>query len=339
MPRLHGRSPALPERAIRVGSLALVCAAIAAPRLAIADDRALALQAFKEGRELMAAGKVAEACPKFAAAAQLSPTAGVRLNLAECYAKLGKIASAWTKATEALGIAERAGDAAAVKIAQGQLAGLKPRLSYLTVNVAKPAAPGLEVSLDGDRIPDALWGMESPADPGPHEVVARATAVAPWNSQATVTDEGSRTTVVVPVLAPPAPVVSAPAPATLPLATGAAPFWTRRTAHTSALVTAGLGIVGVAVGTGFGVDAAGKQSDYNQIKARGTCTTQCVAESQQAVSAATGSTVGFVVGGVLVAAGAVLWLTAPAANAGEPKLGVAPIAGPSELGAGVTGSF
>jgi thioredoxin-like negative regulator of GroEL len=66
-----------------------------------ADDRAIAQQVFQEARELMAAGKFVEACPKFAAAAQLSPTAGVRLNLSDCYAALGKVASAWGKADEA----------------------------------------------------------------------------------------------------------------------------------------------------------------------------------------------------------------------------------------------
>jgi hypothetical protein len=168
-----------------------------------ADDKAIAQQAFREGRELMAAGRVAEACPKFAAAAQLSPTAGVRLNLAACYGKLGRVASGWAKANEALSIAERAGDLAATKLAQEQISALEPRLSYLTVVVQRTsAAPGLEVTLDGEAIPSQVWGTALPVDPGDHEVTARAPGFQPSTTKTTITGDGTRTTVPLPTLQP-----------------------------------------------------------------------------------------------------------------------------------------
>ncbi len=152
-----------------------------------ADDRAVAEQAFQQGRQLMAEGKVAEACPKFAAAAQLSQTTGVRLNLADCYAKLGKLASAWAKAEEALTFAERAGDSAAATLARAQMAALKPILTYLTVSVTDASAvQAMEVTIDGEKLPAAVWGTPFPVDAGEHEVTARAPGYGPYSTRVTV---------------------------------------------------------------------------------------------------------------------------------------------------------
>jgi hypothetical protein len=317
------------------------------PSTARADDRATALQDFQEGRDLMAAGKTAEACPKFAAAAQLSQTAGVRLNLAECYAKLGKTASAWAKANEALVLADRANDSAAAEVARTQMSDLEPKLCYLTILVATEAAPpGLEVALDGESVPDHLWGTRMPADPGDHELTAKAPGRVAWATKATVTSVP--TTVRVPALTIGGAAVPALGPDGMLLAdappksdggeprapTSGVP-WSRSTAHLAALVSGGLGVVALGIGTGFGIEAASKKSDYEQHETRGVCNdATCAAETQQAFAAATGSTVGFVAGGVLVAAGVVLWLTAPGKG-----VAVTPVGGPQGLGASVVGSF
>jgi serine/threonine-protein kinase len=76
------------------------------------------------------------------------------------------------------------------------------------------------------------------------------------------------------------------------------------------------GVVGVGVGTVFGIVALGKRSDLDRL-----CPgyPRCVDSQRSDVQgnyddakhAATISTVGFVLGGVLVAGGVVLWLVAP----------------------------
>lgn len=333
-------------RSLSLPSIVLVAVGLVS-RAAMADDRAIAQQAFEEGRALMTAGRVAEACPKFAAAAQLSQTAGVRLNLAECYAKLGKTASAWAKASDALSLAERAGDSAAASLARAQMSALQPRLSYLTIVVAKETAPpGLEIALDAEPVPAPLWGTALPVDPGDHEVTARAPGRQPSSTKASVTGEGVRLTVSVPVLlaaAEQSPAVQAPAS---PLAGPSGPAGADVSAGSSAttmralsVVSGGLGIVGLGVGAAFGLDASAKKSGYQQRETGGGCDAQCVSLSKQAVTAATASTIAFIAGGALVAAGAVLWLTAPRERSEALGVALVPMAGPQGAGAGLSGSF
>ncbi len=138
------------SRRIASAFLAAALAVLTAP--ARADDRAAAQQLFQQGKELMRAGSFAEACPKFEAAEKFSATPGVRLNLAECWVKLGRTASAWGKYDEALLMAERGGDKAAAAVASAGKAALEPQLVYLTVAVGDPArVPGLEVHRDGEE--------------------------------------------------------------------------------------------------------------------------------------------------------------------------------------------
>jgi hypothetical protein len=279
----------------------------------------------------MAAGNFTEACPKFAAAARLSQTAGVRLNLAECYARLGKTASAWAKANEALTLAERAGDTAAAELARGQMADLKPKLSSLTIGVPRAAVvAGMEIALDGEPIPDAVWNTPLPVDPGEHEIVVKVPAHRPWSTRAVVTGVGTRSTVsVLARLADePGPATDLPARAS----PGATPIL--------AAVAGGLGLVGLGVGTAFGLDAMSHKSQYQQHQVDGRCIDeQCVTLSSEAVTSATASTIGFVAGGALMAGGLVLWLVAPGRGAEGPGIALAPVAGPQTAGVGVSGSW
>jgi tetratricopeptide (TPR) repeat protein len=308
-------------------SLALSLLLLAAT--ARADDRAIAEQAFEQGRELMAAGRYAEACQKFEAAAGLSPTAGVRLNLAECYTRLGRLASAWAKADEALAIAERASDAAAADLARRQKAALGPRLSHLIVSVdAGPAPP--KVTLDGKPLPEGVWGTSLPVDPGDHAVVARRASGETWSRTVTVGEEGGSASVTVPA----AQGLRARAEEGPQDGRG----WS--STRTLALVSGGLGVVGLGIGAGFALDAAAKKSQYEQHQQAGRCVdTQCVTISQGAVASATVSTVAFTAGAVLSAAGVTLWLLSPSAGPASASLGFAPEVAPSALGATFRGVF
>ena len=74
-----------------------------------ANNRAAAEALFNEGRSLVAGGHYSDACPKFEASQQLDPGLGTLLNLAECYEKLGKTASAWAEYREAIPLARASG--------------------------------------------------------------------------------------------------------------------------------------------------------------------------------------------------------------------------------------
>ncbi len=87
----------------------------------------------------MGAGHAREACPKYADSQRLDPQLGTLLHLGECYAKIGKTASAWASFRDADEIASsahrpaRAEDSASASRRSGR------RLSELVVTVSDPA--------------------------------------------------------------------------------------------------------------------------------------------------------------------------------------------------------
>jgi serine/threonine-protein kinase len=332
----------------RFTSSAVLFAALVASPAVRADDRATAQELFQQAKDLIAAGKMAEACAKFAAASELSQTAGVRLNLASCYEKIGRTASAWTRYDEALTIAERSGDSAAAQLAKDGQAALKGHLSYLSVAVSKDAAavPDLDVLRDGQRVPRAAWGVSVPVDPGEHEIKAVAPAHKAWTTTTKVAGEGMHAEVQVPVLAvEDAPTPIAPAAATAPAEQAEEPsgLFSGRggTQRITAVVSAGVGVVALGIGGAFGAQMLSKKSDYQSHQgSAGQCLdAQCASSSSAAISDGNVATVGFIAGGVLVAAGAVLWLTSPRSASKPTAAAIVPVAGPRVAGVGIEGSW
>ena len=74
---------------------------------AATSQRALAEVLFRQGRELMAQGRVADACGKFAESLRLDVALGTSLNLAVCLETQGRLASAWSEYNRAAAIARR----------------------------------------------------------------------------------------------------------------------------------------------------------------------------------------------------------------------------------------
>ena len=120
----------------------------AAPSVRAQEGKALAEALFRDGRELMADGKVHEACSKFAMSQRIEPKLGTLLNLASCNEADGKIASAWAQFTEARAIAERTGQAEREQFAREHADALSTRLSRITV----ASADGSELSLQLDGV-------------------------------------------------------------------------------------------------------------------------------------------------------------------------------------------
>lgn len=87
------------------------------------------------------------------------------------------------------------------------------------------------------------------------------------------------------------------------------------------VVAGGVGIVGIGVGTVFGLKAKSTYNDaVDGCDAEHQCPQGSLDKADDASSQATLSTVSFIAGGVLLAGGAVLYLTAPriAAASGSP---------------------
>ncbi len=128
---------------------------------------------FEDGRQLMTQGKYAEACPKFAASERLDPSTATLLNLASCYERQGRTATAWATYKEAASAANAAGRNDYLVAAERHASGLEANLARLTLNVDQPVE-GLHVERDGGPVDRAEWGISIPVDPGSHSIAATA---------------------------------------------------------------------------------------------------------------------------------------------------------------------
>jgi hypothetical protein len=110
---------------------------------------------FRNGRDLIAAGKIAEACSAFEESQKLEPAVTTLLNLAGCREKLGQIATAWGLFLDVVRQTRSAADASARQlhdVAQARAQKLEPRVSRLAINVPqKSQFDGLGVVLIPDR--------------------------------------------------------------------------------------------------------------------------------------------------------------------------------------------
>jgi hypothetical protein len=297
----------------------------------------------------MAQHRYADACPKLADSQRLAPSGGTLINLAECYEHTGQTASAWVAWKDAAARANAAGKAGAEKSAFDRAALLEPKLARLSIVVtAESDVAGLEVKRDGVAVGHAEFGLPIPVDPGTHVVEAHAPKKKPWSSQVDVAAKQTDARVTVSLADDAAALaVSSRAPAVSPnaatLSTGAeAPPATQTQGSsaqkTIAWVALGVGVVGVGVGTVFGLQAKSKNDEAlqpNNCPTSMRCTQNGLNLTDDAKSAATISTIGFVAGGVALAAGAVLWITAPSKSG----VYVAPSVGSSFQGATLAGRF
>ncbi|MEO6598271.1 MAG: tetratricopeptide repeat protein [Polyangiaceae bacterium] len=272
---------------------------------------------FNQGRGLMAAGKFSEACPKFEASQQLDPGLGTMLNLAECYEKTGRTASAWAEYREAIPLARAAGSKVRLDLANERAQALQERLSTLTIRAMSGDDEDvhLEVRRDGVALQPAEFGSPIPVDPGEHVVEALAPGKQPWSAKVQVSGDAAKILVEIPnlqapgVQAQPASTLSSSLSTTPPAADKPPSGGQQRIG----LVVTGVGVVGIGLGAFFGLQASSKWSE-----AKGKCTDYpygCTSDAtdlrSSANSRATASTLAFVGGGVLVATGLVLYLTAP----------------------------
>jgi hypothetical protein len=291
-------------------------------------DPAAAEAAFVEARALLAQGKVAEACPKLELSYTLDPALGTLLNLGDCLERTGRTASAWVRYREAASMAVQQNQREREAIARARASALEPRLCRLVVRAE--ARANLEVSRDGVPVATAAIGLAVPVDPGSHLIEAKAPDVVPFSKRVDVaapTKDGACpvTTVDIPTLegervqntlvAKPTPT---PTPRPIDLTPDPAPptpssRWALP--HTLAVVAAAGGVVAVGVGTVFALGASSTKND-----ADGKCTPAgCTAEGKNLLTdaghKADAATVTFVIGGALLATGAVLWITSPSLRA------------------------
>lgn len=138
------------------------------------SDVARADALFKDAKQLVSAGRYADACPKFSESLRLASGIGVTLHLADCYERTGRTASAWTEFREAERLAHEKSDKRA-ETAHARAEALEGKLRRLTIALAPTVATtSSELQMDGEPLPREQWNVALAVDPVDHVVTLRA---------------------------------------------------------------------------------------------------------------------------------------------------------------------
>jgi hypothetical protein len=283
-------------RAALVAAIVLLAGtahAQASPNAVVAE------QLFREGEQAFAAGRVHEACEKFAASNKLDPAPGTLNNLAVCHEKEGKTASAWLEFGELAALAQHAGKKDRERAARERAATLEKSLAR--VQIAAPEGARLtSIAYDGAALDPAAIGTAFPVDPGEHtfdftdDKGRRATTKL-------VVRPGPGLTSVTPAFpAPEEPARPKPSPPSAPKEAPREPARAGDGARTASFVLFGAGAIGIGVGAVFGVLANAHRDDH---------------PNDNAFTYAEVSTIAFGVGLAAAAVGAVLFVATPKRSA------------------------
>lgn len=271
-------------------------------------DKALAEALFRAAKDLQGQGKLAEACAKYVESHRLDPKPGTILNVASCHEEEGKTATAWADYAEAATFAARARQTERERFARARAEELEKRLSFVTFEF--PTGQEVTVALDGKALTTAASGTRVPLDPGEHTVDVRAPGKMPWTTHVTVDAGPAERTVTIPPLADDGVSSAPPPPIVAPGSPGAPPS----TQRTLGWIGVGVGGAGLVVGSVFGAMTLSETSTIDEHCRGSLCDAVGLAANDDAHASATISTVGFVVGGLALAAGVVLLVTAPPAS-------------------------
>jgi len=307
-------------------TLGLVSAAalgLARPSSAAPDEVSTrrADELFREGQRLFDAGKIQEACARFAESRRLDPTLGALLNLANCHEAEGKTASAHAEFDEAAKLAAQRGPAERERegLARDHLLALEKKTSYVALEIG-PGAALAEIKVDGQALDRAAWAAPIPLDPGDHAITFAAPGKKTLSKTVKIAEPGTQK-LAVPALEDESSGLPPPPPP---------PPDDGRGRRIAGFVAGGVGLVGIGVGSYFGIRAASKQSAAQGHCAGRFCDPEGLSLDRDAHGSATVSTVLFGVGIAGLAAGAVLVLTSLPKSQGQAAiLRVRPLVGAS----------
>jgi hypothetical protein len=309
----------------RLLAITLFVAVLAAlPRHAAAqgqssENKAAADALFDQAKQLFAAGDLEKACAMFEGSLRLAEQLGTRLNLADCYEKIGRTASAWAEFREAATLAAKKGDKRE-QFARSRVAELQPKLVKVVV-VVPHRVKGLAVHRDGVTLSDATFDVETPIDPGKHTFEASADGYHTWSQEVDVGTEGVAR-VEVPALK------EAPKPKLSSLDPAEEARRARKTRRTIAFVVGGVGVAGLATSIALGLAAKSKWDDAQPYCVDNVCDPMGAQINSDARGLADTATIVAGVGAAALVTGVVLYLTAPKVPAAEkPVVGIMPAAG------------
>lgn len=302
-------------RSERVRIVALIaCAACVglAPRAASAAEAGPdPLVPFEEGRTLVRSGRYAEALGKFDESYRIKATSGALLNMADCFEKLGRYASASTAFERAAVLATENNQVERAQEAVGRLAAVSSLVSRLTVKAPSESM----VTIDGEAV---TIGSAQPVDGGEHVVrvvmhcrganEVRVNIGLRSDDHVVSVEPGPRSSE--PECGRPPPTINVFSPPERPGSS-----WGSQ--KTVAVVLGGASLVALGAGIGFGLSAASKKDEL--ATACRNYPSGCPLDRRDelettyddASRAAAYSTLGIVAGVVFLGAAVGLYLTAP----------------------------
>ncbi len=338
-------------RPIAVALAALVFCSAVAPRIALADEDAAAAESlFQEARRLSDAGNYREACPKFLASQKAGPGVGTLLNLGACYEKTGQIASAWARYKEAQSFAQRTNRPDREKTARERALKLEPRLPKLTITWKDPS---VEVKRDDVPVDEGAVGSPVPVDPGSHTITARASGKKTWSKTVTFT-EAQNENVTIPPLEEDQGGGTKEAGGTKATSDGGGTQSSDTTAplveskgngmRTASYVVLGAGVVGVGVGSYFGLTTFSAWGDAKKHCTGVICDSTGVKLANDAKTDGTIATASMFAGGALVGLGLVLFFMSPSDKSSPPtgtltSPRITPAVGPTFAGLTMSGAL
>jgi len=311
---------------------------------------------FQQGRRALEAHDCAEASVKLTASLQLEPAVGTLISLAECEEETQKLAGARLHWQQAAILADAKNDPLRRgPFARRMFEAVDPRVPRLLVRLA-PSAPASSVFQRDDlALGRATLGIEVPVDPGAH-IVAVSAPGRETRRYSVQLGEGEHKVLDV---EPGPEMMTARAVGDLPTAehsaasvqataeAAAVPQATSDRARGSSLgrpptlayVSGTVGIVGLVAGSYFGMRTFSQWS-----KAKADCQSSCGpgsparSEQSDAAQSATLSTVSFCIGGAALAAGMVLWITAPSVEPTS-NISLVPALGTDQVGLVAKGAW
>lgn len=286
--------------------------------------RAAASRMVEEAGERFEAGDYAAALELFHRASEANPGPVPILGEARTLVKLGRLVAAEERyvavGRSPLPATDAEAARTAVQEARAELEKLRQRIPTLTITVAGPEAkdPTVEVQIDGRPVNPALLGYPNPVDPGERVITlwVRGSKVV---HVAVALQEGDRTPIVLRAAQSTASAAPAPAGERSPASAGSAvpPPPAAEAAPRSGMdrrpigwVTLGLGAAGLVTGVVAGLVAENRYDELSEHCPEDRCPPDYHDELDGFRRLRTVSTVGYVVGGVGLAAGVTLVLTA-----------------------------
>lgn len=273
---------------------------------------------FSQGKELLAAGQLKEACDAFQESETLDRAGGTLLNLAECRVQLGQIATAILSLEEARRLADEAKREDARAFADDRIKALLPRTDLLQIEPPAVVPKKLSVTVDGRELDLSASPYAQRVDPGEHTITARAPGFVDSSIRVTLRGEGVSISVALPALQPekPAPPTSSP-----PVPVGPKPEPEGRRARVIAgwsLIAAGA--AGIVAGSVLGSFAIARANRSKTLCPKPQCgSVDGIVAAHESGALADGATASLSIGGTFAVAGVVLVVTAQPPHVRSPQ--------------------